>query len=136
VNKTQPLDKYPVYVAQLVKGDTACATTDQVVDRLREQIESNAGATFIGVFDHYGHVRRQPEGKISGEIKNSKHLLFCLSNAIPNMPVPAVRPRAISVVELDDRFVISYLEAPVEAPNRVTRSSCRHRPRSKRRRHG
>jgi hypothetical protein len=30
-----------------------------------------------------------------------------------------VRPRAISVVELEDRIVISFLEAPVEGPNRV-----------------
>lgn len=119
MNKIQLLDKYPVYVAELAKRDTACTTTDQVVDRLRDQIESKAGATFIGVFDHYDHVRRQAEGKIAEEIKNSKHLLFCLSNAIPNALVPAVRPRAISVVELDDRFVISYLEAPVEAPNQL-----------------
>ena len=119
MNKIQLLDKYPVYVAELAKGDTACTSTDEVLAQLRDQIEANAGATFIGIFDHYAHAKRQPDGKIADEIKDSKHLLFCLSNAIPNALVPAVRPRAISVVELAGKFVISYLEAPVEAPNQV-----------------
>ena len=30
-----------------------------------------------------------------------------------------MRPRAVSLVETDDRFVISWLEAPVEGPNQV-----------------
>jgi hypothetical protein len=71
----------------------------QVLARLREQVEAKAGATFIGAFDHYAHVRRQPDGKIADDIEDSRHLLFCLSNAIPNPLVPAVRPRSISVVE-------------------------------------
>jgi hypothetical protein len=119
MKQIQLLDKYPVYVEELAKADTNCVSADQVIARLREQVEGKVGATFIGVFDHYAHVQRQPEGKIADDIKDSKHVLFCLSNAIPNALVTAVRPRAISVVELEDRFVISYLEAPVEAPNQV-----------------
>ncbi|MEA3273860.1 MAG: hypothetical protein U9Q81_00865 [Pseudomonadota bacterium] len=119
MNKIQLLDKYPVYVEELAKADTECASTDDVIARLREQIEAKPPASLIGVFDHYAHVEGQPEGKIAGEIKDSKHILFCLSNAIPNPLIAAVRPRAISVVELDEKFVISYLEAPVEAPNQV-----------------
>lgn len=49
----------------------------------------------IGVFDHQAHVAAHPEGKIAPEIKDSKHVLLCLSNAIPNPLIAAVRPRAI-----------------------------------------
>jgi hypothetical protein len=90
-----------------------------VVARLRANVEAAAGATLIGVFDHQAHVAAHPEGQIAPEIKDSKHVIFCLSNAIPNPLIAAVRPRAISVVELEDRIVISFLEAPVEGPNRV-----------------
>jgi len=119
MKKIQLLEKYPVYVEELAKHDTEHSSAEQVIERLREQIEARPGATFIGVFDHYAHVSQQPAGKIADDIKDSKHLLFCLSDAIPNALIPAVRPRVISVVELVDKFVISYLEAPVEAPNQV-----------------
>lgn len=52
-------------------------------------------------------------------IRDSRPLLICLSNALPNPVIAAVRPRSIAVVELEDSFVISYLEAPVEAPKVV-----------------
>jgi hypothetical protein len=47
------------------------------------------------------------------------HILFCMGNAIPNPLIAAVPLRAISVVEFEHRFVISYLEAPVESPNQI-----------------
>jgi hypothetical protein len=65
------------------------------------------------------HVAAHPEGQIAPEIKDGKHVIFCLSTAIPNPLIAAVRPRAISVVELEDRFIISFLEAPVQGPNQV-----------------
>jgi hypothetical protein len=90
-----------------------------VIARLREKIEAHPIATYIGEFDHYNHVAKQPEGKIADEIKASKHALFCVANAIPNPLIAAARPRAISVAELVDKFVVTYLEAPVEAANQL-----------------
>ncbi len=119
MNKIQLLDRYPVYVEELPKTDTDCATADELVARLCDQVRAKTAASLIGVFDHLAHVKAQPEGQVAPEIKDSKHVLFCLSNGIPNPLIAAVRPRAISVVELEDKFVISYLEAPVEAPNQV-----------------
>ncbi len=87
--------------------------------RLEEKVAAHPVATYIGEFDHYGHVAAQAEGKIADEIKASKHVLFCVANAIPNPLTAAARPRAVSVVKLADRFVISFLEAPVEKVNQV-----------------
>ena len=119
MNKTVLLDKYPVYAEEIAKDDTECKNVDDVMARLKEKVAAHPVATYIGEFDHYAHVAAQAEGKIAEGIKASKHVLFCVANAIPNPLIAAVRPRAVSVVELVDKFVISYLEAPVEQVNQL-----------------
>jgi hypothetical protein len=119
MKKIHFLDKYPVYVEELAKTETDCATTDDLVGRLCDQIRAKPGASLIGVFDHLAHVRSQPNGKVSPEIRDSRHVIFCLAKAIPYPLIASVGPRMISVVELADRFVVSYLEAPMEAPNQL-----------------
>ena len=119
MTKTMLLDTYPVYAAEIAKDDTECDNVDDVMARLKEKIEAHPVAGYIGEFDHFGHVAAQAEGKIADEIEAAKHVMFCVANAIPNPMIGAVRPRAISVVETDDKFVISYLEAPVEQANQV-----------------
>lgn len=120
MNKLQLLDEYPVFVENVAKADTDCANADDAIACLRAQVEAKRGAALIGVFDHRGHVAALPEGKTAEEIIDSKHLLFCLSNDTPNPLIAAVCPRAVSVVELADKFVISFLEALVEAPNQAS----------------
>jgi hypothetical protein len=119
MDKTILLEKYPVYSQVIDKNDTECKDIDDVMTRLKEKIEAHPIATYIGDFDHYAYVAQQPEGKIADEIKANKHTLFCVANAIPNPLIAAARPRAISVTELVDKFVISYLEAPVETANQL-----------------
>jgi hypothetical protein len=119
MDKTILLDKYPVYSQVIDKNDTECKNVDDVLARLKEKIEAHPIASYIGDFDHYAHVAEQAAGKIADEIKASKHALFCVANAIPNPLIAAARPRAISVAELVDKFVISYLEAPVETANQL-----------------
>ncbi len=36
---------------------------------------------------------------------------------LPDLPVLAVRPRSIGVADLGDRFVISFMEAPMKPVN-------------------
>jgi hypothetical protein len=92
---------------------------DDVLAGLKDKISTHPVATYIGEFDHYRHVSNQAEGKIDDAIQAAKHILFCVANAIPNPLIGAVRPRAISVVEMPDKFVISFLEAPVEQVNEL-----------------
>jgi len=87
--------------------------------RFKEKIQAHPVASHIGEFDHYAHVAAQAEGQIADGIKASKHVLFCVANAISNPLIAATRPRAVSVVEMEDRFVISFLEAPVEKVNQL-----------------
>jgi hypothetical protein len=117
--KIQFLDKYPVYSEELSKAEADCATANDVVASLCDQIRPKPGASLIAVFDHLAHVPARPEGKAPPEINASRHVIFCLSKSILYPLIAAVGPRTISVVERDDAFVISYLEAPMEAPNQL-----------------
>jgi hypothetical protein len=119
MNKINLLEKYPVYAEEIDKNATRCQNVDEVMAHFKQNIESHPVANYISDFDHYAYVAGQPEGKISEDIKASKHLLFCVANAIPNPLIAAVRPRAISVAELEDKFVISFIEAPVETANQL-----------------
>jgi hypothetical protein len=119
MKKISLLDKYPVYAEEIDKDATRCRNVDEVLIHLKQNIESHPVANYIGEFDHYASVAGQSEGKISEDIKANKHLLFCVANAIPNPLIAAVRPRAISVAELEEKFVISFLEAPVDTANQL-----------------
>lgn len=109
-------EKYPIYSVEIPKTQTRLPDLDAIIEHIKARLSSAKTGRFIEVFDHYDHVR-QLGGEINPEIKASKHVLFCLSNAIPAARISAVRPRAMAVNDLGDRFAINFLEAPVPAAN-------------------
>jgi hypothetical protein len=112
-------DKFPVYSLEIPKSETSYQNTDQMIDSLKTKIEAHPVARFIAVFDHYGHVKAQKKGEIAPGILNSKNILFCMSAAIPNAMIAALRPRSIAVNELADKFVVNFMEAPMEVPTKT-----------------
>ena len=116
MEKSMLNEKYPIYSVEIPKTQTRLPDLDAVIEHIKEKIATAKTGRFIAVFDHYDHVR-QLGGEINPEIKASKHVLFCLSNAIPAPGISALRPRAMAVNDLGDRFVIGFLEAPVPAAN-------------------
>ena len=108
-------DKFPVYTLEIPKAETSYKDTDEVIDYLKSMVEAHPAGRFIAVFDHYNHVKEQ-NGEIDESIQDSKNLLFCMSGAIPNAMIASVRPRSIAVNELSDKFVVNFMEAPLEAP--------------------
>jgi hypothetical protein len=119
MNKTVLLEKYPVYAEEIDKGSTPYPNINEVMAHFKQKIEAHPVASYIGEFDHYAHVAKQPNAKIAEGIRASQHILFCVANAIPNPLIAAVRPRALSVTEFEDKYVISFLEAPVEPANEL-----------------
>jgi len=109
-------DKFPVYTLDILKSETTLSTTDEVIDYLKSKIEAHPTGNFITIFDHYGHVKALEKGEIDETIVDSKNILFCMGGAIPNAMIAAVRPRSIAVNELSDKFVVNFMEAPMEAP--------------------
>ncbi|MRR51021.1 MAG: hypothetical protein EG825_08920 [Rhodocyclaceae bacterium] len=109
-------EKYPVFVAEIAKDETPCKTVDGVVDYLKAKIAENPKVKFIGVFDHYAHTRGIG-GEIAPEIQAAVDVVFCFGFALPNPQVLAVRPRSIGVADLGEKFVVSFLEAPMKPAN-------------------
>ncbi|MDD5250831.1 MAG: hypothetical protein PHY45_17775 [Rhodocyclaceae bacterium] len=109
-------EKYPIRVAEIDKAETTCHDIGDVVSYLKAMIAENDKVEFIGVFDHYAHTRRIG-GAIDPAMRAAANLIFCFGPSLPNPQVLAVRPRAIGIAELDDKFVVSFMEAPLPPAN-------------------
>lgn len=113
MKKSILMEKYPVYTLELNKAEIAQKDVDAIIEYFQNKIEKHPIAKFIAIFDHYSHTKAL-EGEINPEIKNAKNILFCFGAAIPNTKILAVRPRSIAVAELENSFIIEFMEAPVD----------------------
>jgi hypothetical protein len=109
-------EKYPIVVAEIDKRETACRSVDDIVAYFKEKIADNPRVQFIGVFDHHAHTTRI-EGEINPAIKAAVDVIFCFGFALPNPQVLAVRPRSIGVADMGDKFVVTFMEAPMKPAN-------------------
>jgi hypothetical protein len=112
-------DKYPVYTLELDKNEVKQQNVSEIVQYFKEKIDAHPIATFIAIFDHLEHTKSLKDAQINPEIKDIKNIIFCFGKEIPNTKVAAVRPRSIAVCELEDKFVIEFLEAPNETLHNV-----------------
>lgn len=109
-------EKYPIYVAEIGKNETCYESLEEVVSYFQGKIAENAKVQYIGLFDHYAHTRNIG-GEINPEIRSAVDVIFCFGIALPNPQVLAVRPRSIGIADMGDKFVISFLEAPMKPAN-------------------
>ncbi len=116
MKKINLMDKYPVYTKEILKSDTKFKNVDDFIGALKKKVDEDDVATYIGIFDHFTHTKwinwEIMEGMIAGKI-----LLFCFWVSIPKPQAMAVRPRNIAIAEFEDKFVVSFLEAPIEKAN-------------------
>ena len=119
MKQTDFLDKYPVWTLELEKNEVALKSIDEIVNYFKAKIEVHPIATFIAIFDHYAHTNSLADGVIAPEIKDVKNVIFCFGKEIPNTKVAAVRPRSIGICELEDSWVIEFIEAPNEKLHKV-----------------
>lgn len=109
-------EKYPVLVSEIDKNETACRNIDDIVSYLLAKIADNPKVQFIGVFDHFAHTTKIG-GEIAASIQAAVDVIFCFGFALPNPQVLAVRPRSIGIADLGDKFVVSFMEAPMKPAN-------------------
>jgi hypothetical protein len=109
-------EKYPLYVAEIAKAETDCRTVDDMVAYYRDRIAENPKVQFIGIFDHFAHTTRIG-GPIMEGITAAVDVIFCFGFALPNPQMLAVRPRSIGIAEFADKFVVSFMEAPMQPAN-------------------
>lgn len=105
-------DKYPIFRTSIKKTEIPHTSIDEIFDFLKEEISIHPVATYIGEFDHYSHTSCLAESSIDSKIKNAKNILFCFGKELMVPEVLAVRPRSIGIAEMENEFVITFMEAP------------------------
>ena len=120
MQKTILMDKYPIFSLEVNKNETTFSSVDEIIQHLKGLVDSHPVAKYIAIFDHYEHTSAMEDGVIADEIKDAKNLIFCFGKQLPSSKILAVRPRSIGVCELENSFVIDFLEVPNEQLHVVT----------------
>jgi len=105
------LDAHPMYAMKILKSETEVSDISQIIEHFKVKIEENPEAVFITVFDHYAHTKSL-NGNVLDSILDAKNLLFCFGHSIKNIEILAFRPKSIAICELEDSFVLEFLETP------------------------
>ncbi len=116
MRQTMLQEKYPVYTLEVGKDETTLGSVDEILAFFREQIEAHPKVTYIAIFDHYAHTQ-SIGGEIAAEVKDAKNIVFCFGVKMPGPAVLAVRPRSIGVADMGEKFVITFMEAPMPMAN-------------------
>ncbi len=111
--KTIFSEKYPVYTLEINKSETTYSTVEEIIIYLKTLVDEHKIAKYIATFDNYEHTSTLG-GEINPDIKDAQILIFCFGPAIPNTKILAARPRSIAVAELENSFMVEFIEAPNE----------------------
>ena len=110
-------NQYAVFSLEVDKAETRFTSAREIIEHLRETINSHKTAEFIAIFDHYSHTQQLPEGQINDEIIDALSIIFCFGITLPSADAMAVRPRSIGVSEMEEHFLITFIEAPMPVAN-------------------
>ncbi len=116
-------DTYPVFFLKVKKDETTFANVDEIIEFIRSKAEAHPKVTYIATFDHYSHTKNIG-GEVAPEIRDAKEAVFCFGVKLPDPKMLAVRPRAIGVAEMEDAFVLSFMEAPMPMANDAMTEWC------------
>jgi len=105
-------DTYPIQATVIQKSETNFSNTDEIVLYLEQSISKHPVATFIATFDHYTHTRGLSDHVMSEDVIDVKNVIFCFGKELPIPEMAAVRPRSIAIVEEEDKFTVSFMDAP------------------------
>ncbi len=113
MKETILMDKYPVSELEVTKEKSKYSSVNEILEYLKEQIERHPVATYIATFDHYTHTKSLGKnGEIDSDILDAKNIIFCFGKQLPKPQLLAIRPRSIGVVEMKDKFLINFMDAP------------------------
>ena len=112
-------EKYHIFEIEYKKSEIKYTSVDEIISALQIKIDKHPVISFIAIFDQYNHTTSLKEGEINPNIKAAKNIIFCFGKELPTPEVLAVRPRSIGVCELEDSFVVNFLEAPNDTANKT-----------------
>jgi len=113
MKKLELMDKYPINELEVAKIVTTFSNVDEIIAYLKEKIDEHPVAGYIATFDHYAHTKSLNEaGEVSSDILGAKNIICCFGKELTSANMLAVRPRSIGVVEYQDSFIVSFMDAP------------------------
>lgn len=112
MKQSMAMGKYPISEIDIAKDETTFKSVDEILVYLKEKIDTHPVAVFIAIFDHYTHTKSLADGNINPDILDAKNIICCFGKQLPTPTMLAIRPRSIGVVEMEDMFVISFIDAP------------------------
>jgi hypothetical protein len=107
----------PVFSLQIGAADCRFKSVEEIVDYLKSEIEGHKSARFIATFNHLKHTSELPEGQLADGIVAAYNVLFCFGFTLQSPEQLACRPRSIGICQMDDKFTISFIEAPMPVAN-------------------
>ena len=105
-------DTYPIQALEIGKDEARFSSTDEIIAYLKETIDAHPTAVFISIFDHYSHTKNLEEHVMNENITDVKIIVSCFGRELPVTQMAAVRPRSIAVVEEEDKFTLTFMDAP------------------------
>jgi len=112
-------NKYPIFSIEIKKTDCVLVNMKEILSFLRTKIDTHPVAQFIEYFDHFDHTNKIKNGEISTKIIDAKIVIFCFGKKLDNPLQLAVRPRSIGIAETNEKFIISFMDAPNPMFNEV-----------------
>jgi len=112
MKQSMAMGKYPISEIDIAKDETTFKSVDEILVYLKEQIDTHPVAVYIATFDHYTHTKSLVEGEINPDILDAKNIICCFGKQLPTPTMLAIRPRSLGVVEMEDMFVVSFIDAP------------------------
>jgi hypothetical protein len=112
MKKMNLMDKYPVNALEIKKEATTFKSVDKILEYLKSKIDAHPVATYIATFDHYAHTTNMEDGVMAKDIFVAKNIICCFGKQLPNPFLMAIKPRSIGVVEMEGKFVVSFMDAP------------------------
>lgn len=109
-------EKYPITVVNIAKTETRYTSASEIADYFEACIAAAPRVSYIARFDHLAHTRAIG-GDVAPGILAAINVVFCFGHALPNPLVLAVRPRSIGIADMGDRFVVSFMDAPMKPAN-------------------
>jgi len=111
------MDKYPVFTKKIAKENTSFKNIDEIIAYLKERMDTDPVAIFIGIFDHYTYTSGLEVHEIADNILDAKNIMCCFGDKLLLPQITAIRPRSFGVVLTTDGFVVSFLQAPSPVAN-------------------
>ena len=112
-------EKYHIFELEYKKSEIKYKSVDEIIAALQVKIDSHPVLAFIAIFDQYKHTSSLEGSEINPNIKAARNIVFCFGKELPTPEVLAVRPRSIGVCEMQDSFILNFLEAPNEMANKT-----------------